>query len=246
MKIEAVIISVNYSDFLDICLSKNHMHFDNIIVVTTPEDVNTISICKNYENVLCIKTDAFFFKGAKFNKGLAINVGLKCLKYKDWVVNLDSDTVLPENFRELFVNETSDIECSYGCRRYDVPTFKEWQEIEKNQDALKDKLLYRGVGYGNFFSFNYNSSIFKKLNQESNGLPYPYWIGTVAESDWIFRNYWSDWIYDPALNDDPNQHYFKNNDRAKNPKYLKQLSFNVIHLGETGRNESARVTKIFN
>jgi hypothetical protein len=246
LKIEAVIISVNYSDFLEICLSKNYKHFDNIVVVTTPEDGKTMEICKKYENILCVKTDAFFFQGAKFNKGLAIDVGFRYLKHKDWIVNLDSDTILPDNFRELFLNEATDIECSYGARRYDVPTYKEWLEIEKDSSRLKDKTLYRGIGYGNFFCFNYNGSIFKNLNEQTQNLPYPHWIGTVAESDWIFRNYWSDWIYDPSLSDDPNLHGLENKDRPEKVKYLKQLSFNIIHLGETGRNESSRVTKLFN
>lgn len=245
MLLEAVIISVNYSDFLEINLNKNVKHFDNIIVVTSEDDVITQELCKKYKT-LCIKTNAFYLNNAKFNKGLAIDVGFSYLQHKDWVVNLDSDIILPDNFREIFLKEAKDIECSYSARRYDIQTYKEWIEVEKDPSKLNGKLLYRGIGYGNFFCFNYNSPTFQNLLKTTNGLPYPSWFPHVAESDWIFRNCWSDWIYDPQLNDDPNQHDITNNDRAKNPDKLKELSFKVIHLGQTGRNESSRITPKFN
>lgn len=244
-KIEAVIICVNYSDFLDITLNENLKHFDQIIVVTSKEDIDTQSICKKY-NATCLETNAFYLNDAKFNKGMAIDVGFSYLKYKDWVINLDADIVLPDNFRDKFLEEASDIECSYASRRYDIQTYKEWEEVKIDKNKLKNKLLYRGIGYGNFFCFNYNSKIFQNLINTTNGFPYPNWFPHVAESDWIFRNRWSDWIYDPQLNDDPNQHDITNNDRAKNPDKLKELSFKVIHLGQTGRNESSRITPKFN
>jgi Glycosyl transferase family 2 len=244
MKIEAVIICVNYSDFLEISLSKNKKHFDNIIVVTSLEDKTSEEICNKYK-VKCVKTDAFYINNAKLNKGLAINVGFSFLEHKDWVVNLDADIILPDNFRNLFFNEAKDIECSYASRRYDIQTYKEWKEIEQNPDKLYNKLLYRGIGYGNFFCFNYKSLTFQNLLTKTNNLPYPYWFPNVAESDWIFRNYWSDWIFDPKLNDCPNQHNISNNDRPSIPEKLKQLSFHVIHLGETGKNESERITPKF-
>jgi len=244
MKIEAIIICVNYSDFLEISLSKNAKHFDNIIVVSSLEDKITEEICHKY-NAKCVKTDAFYINNAKFNKGLAINVGFSFLEHRDWVINLDADIILPDNFRNLFFNEATDIECSYAARRYDVPTYQEWEEVEKDMSSLKNKLLYRGIGYGNFFCFNYRSSTFQNLLIKTNNLPYPYWFPHVAESDWIFRNYWSDWIFDPKLNDDPNQHNILHKDRAENPNKLKELSFKVIHLGQTGKNESSRVTPKF-
>jgi hypothetical protein len=244
MKIEAIIICVNYSDFLEISLSKNTKYFDNIIVVTSLQDKITEEICHKYK-VTCIKTDAFYIDNAKFNKGLAINVGFSFLEYKDWVINLDADIILPDNFRDLFFKEAVDIESSYAARRYDIPTYQEWEKVEKDISYLNNKLLYRGIGYGNFFCFNYQSSTFQSLLTKTSNLPYPYWFPHVAESDWIFRNAWSDWIYDPPLNDDPNQHNIQNNDRPINPNLLKELSFKVIHLGETGQNESSRLTSKF-
>lgn len=241
-KIEAVVICVNYSDFLKITLSKNAHNFDHIVIITSHNDNEIEKITSSYSNISLIKTDAFYYNGASFNKGLAIDVGFQSLKYKDWVVNLDADIVLPTNFKEKFLQEANDIECSYSAQRYNIETYEEWLEINKNILKLKNKLLYRGIGYGYFFCFNYKSKIFQHLLEITNGFPYPNWLPNVAESDWIFRNYWSDWVFDPPLTNDQNQHNINYNDKAQNPSKLKQLSFNVIHLGETGRNEKSRIT----
>jgi hypothetical protein len=83
-KLEAVIISVDYSDILKITLTENHHIFDNIIVVTTPKDKKTQNLCKKYENCTVILTDAFYEDGCKFNKGKGINIGYENLKYKQW------------------------------------------------------------------------------------------------------------------------------------------------------------------
>ena len=243
-QLEAVIISVNFADMLSLTLPKNKRHFDNIVVITDENDRETVNVCRD-ENVNCYSTDAFYYKGAKLNKGLAINVGFKHLKYRSWIGNLDADIILDENFREKFDSFATDIECSYSSRRYDVPTYQEWLEIERNQELLKTKKLYRGIGYGNNFFFHYRSEVFQTLIDATKGLPYPCAFNNVATSDWIFRNFWSNWIYDPPLNDDPNQHAIEHNDHAERPDDLKELPFYAIHLGETGKNESGRATPKF-
>lgn len=249
-KLEAITICVNYDDFLEITLPRNIKHFDKYYIVTTPTDTKTIQVCQKVANdnptkIHCITTDVFTWKGAKFNKGAAIDLAIQNLKYQDWVGTIDSDTLLHNTFRQDFLDFATDIECSYASRRYDVPTFNEWKEIDGNPDLIKTKRLYRGIGYGNNFFWNYRSNIFQDILERTGGWPYPNWFPHVAESDWMFRNLWSDWIYDPRLNDDPIQHELPNNDRAANPDKLKQLPFHCIHLGETGRNESSRVTRKF-
>lgn len=57
--LEAVITSVNFSDFLSICLPENKKYFDNIIVATALFDTKCIELCKQ-ENVQYITTDRFF------------------------------------------------------------------------------------------------------------------------------------------------------------------------------------------
>ena len=40
-KIEAVTVCVNYSDLLEITLDNNINHFDNVIILTSIEDLDT-------------------------------------------------------------------------------------------------------------------------------------------------------------------------------------------------------------
>ena len=243
-KLEAVIISVNFADMLSITLPKNKRHFDNIIVITDEKDKETIKVCEK-EGIDYHATGAFYHKGDKFNKGLAIDVGFRFLKHFNWVGTVDSDIILDDNFRERFLSFVNDAECSYSSRRYDVPTYQEWLEIEKNPELLKSKKLYRGIGYGNNFFFHWDSEVIKTLMRYYNGAPYPAMFDDAAVSDWTFRNFWSDWIYDPPLNDDPNQHFIEHNDHAEIPERLKELPFYAIHLGETGKNDTHRKTAKF-
>jgi hypothetical protein len=244
-KITGIIAAVNYDDLLDITLSENKKSLDQIIIITNTTDEKTKKLCEKHD-VICMQTDIFYINDSKFNRGMAYNLVFDSIKENlGWTLLMDADIVLPNNFSEEFFKVNPDKEYFYGCRRYGVDTYKEWMEVKNNPENLKKHTLFRGIGYGYFQLFNFKSEIiqnFIKNNDKYIYPPYP----TVAEGDWVFRNRWSDWIFDPQLNDAPNQHDIINNDRAENPGKLKELSFKVIHLGQTGRNESSRITPKFN
>lgn len=241
-KITSIIAAVNYDDLLDITLTQNKHNFDEVIIITDNKDLKTQELTKKH-NVKCYTTDIFYINNSKFNRGMAYNAILEELKEKlDWVLLMDADIVLPKNFRDLFLNLNPDKECFYGCRRYDVQTYEEWIKIKESPELLKDYLLYRGIGYGYFQLFNFNSRIIQNFIENKNIIIYPPYP-TVAEGDWKFRNYWGDYIYDPCPINDPDFHHLKNNDYATN--FLKELPFEVIHLGVAGVNEYSRKTKRF-
>ena len=50
-KVIAALVSVNYSDFLELVLPFNTKIFDTIYVITTKEDKKCIDICSKYNNV---------------------------------------------------------------------------------------------------------------------------------------------------------------------------------------------------
>ena len=50
-KLIAALVSVNYSDFLELVLPFNTKIFDTIYVITTKEDEECIDICSQYDNV---------------------------------------------------------------------------------------------------------------------------------------------------------------------------------------------------
>lgn len=81
MWLECIMVCVDYGDFLDITLGNNKKHFDKIVVVTTQKDKETQNVCKKH-GVTSIITNRLYEDGANFNKGKAINDGLKHLSKK--------------------------------------------------------------------------------------------------------------------------------------------------------------------
>ena len=112
--LEAVTVCVNYSQFLEIAIS-NKKHFDKWFIVTTKEDSATIELCKK-NNLECVLTERLHENGDPFNKGKAINDGLIAMTKKDWIIHIDADTILPDNFREIFLYNNLINKNIYTCK----------------------------------------------------------------------------------------------------------------------------------
>lgn len=237
-KIEAIIACVNYSDFLKITLEKNLKQFDNIIVITSESDLLTQELCKKLNCELLV-TDVFYANDKKFNRGAAINLAFNILKYKDWIVNMDADILLPENFINQFKEENMDREYFYGSRRVDFPTPKDWNDFNSGIRDISEYVCYRGSGYGYFQLFNYNSSTFQELNRRTSRNPYPNWLNSVAEADSIYKNYWGDRVC-------PLNHGNHSIDVGDYDVGLyKELSQRCYHLGQHGINHTGRISEEF-
>jgi hypothetical protein len=252
MRIDAIIQSTGYHDMLSITLPINKIHFNNVIVYTKIGDEQTKAVCRK-ENVICVETDKFTKNNSKFNRGAVYNQSFIDLFHNyaaiqgqpDWICIIDSDIILPSNFRESFQNENPDIEYFYGARRYNVETQEQWNEVKKDINYLKKLTLYRGYGYGYLQIFNVKSKVFSELCKNTNWNPYLEWHdGSMA--DWVFRNAWGDhpWNPQPLPPDNILDH------TAPEPcdpptGFLKKLSFNVIHIGITGINSTGRNTPIW-
>lgn len=99
LKLNAVTICVDYGDFL-IHAVQNKVCFDRWMIVTVPQDEETIQICKDHDLEYCF-SDRLLTDGG-FHKGKAINDGLEELKSDGWVCNIDSDTLLmAESFNQI-------------------------------------------------------------------------------------------------------------------------------------------------
>ena len=157
-KIELIAVCKGYSDFLEITLPSNKKHFDNTTIVTSADDADTQNLCKKY-NVNFVIYDGFYKNNAKFNFGGARGFGLRNLKFKDWVVFLDSDIVMPGNFRELLDIDNADINKFYGSYRRFIPTYKDYHDLI---NKVKDKEAFKaieGSGCGFFQCVNLNSDV---------------------------------------------------------------------------------------
>lgn len=116
MTIDAITVSIDYSDYLEQIVS-NRDKFDRWLIVTHWSDKKTIEICKKYElEYIC--SAEIYADGACFAKSRAINEGIRYLDPKDWLCVLDSDTLLPEDFTAVVKSQTLDREAIYGSFRY--------------------------------------------------------------------------------------------------------------------------------
>lgn len=131
MRIEAVTVCVDYSDFFGETLKQNRGLIDHWVVVTRPEDVNTIELCRKW-NLQCITSSEFGRDGQPFNKGRGIALGLAHLATSDWVLHLDADVVLPPQTRQMLEVADLDKTCLYGIDRINVTSWDEWQAMLKS------------------------------------------------------------------------------------------------------------------
>jgi hypothetical protein len=222
MKLEAITICVNYSDYLERIIPYNINYFDKWVIVTTYEDEDTLRIC-NKHDIWCVRTNAFNDPGEtrdnsenKFNKGSAINKGLKHLDKDGWVIHFDADIIIPFDIKKKLKDLNK--EYLYGCYRYrcpDMKTLKYYKETG-NVDKFEFKEHWLDVGVGFFQLFNPECEALK------GWVEYPSQYAHAGKSDRIFSRKW-----------DKNTH-------------LKCLD-NVIHLehGGYGENWEGRTTKRF-
>ena len=117
MLLEAVIVCVDYADFLAITLPYTLPLVDSVVVVTTPADKLTQRLCAKY-SVRCLETDVFYRdQGTKFNKARGINHGLNHCQRRDWLIHMDADVVLPMRTRHFLQNAELQKDCIYGSDR---------------------------------------------------------------------------------------------------------------------------------
>ena len=142
LTLDLIIASVNYADFLEITLPLNKKHFNKIVILTTPEDLETQKICKE-NSVECFVTEKFKYNGATFDRGSAFNEAVSFYKFTDFLLHLDGDIVLPDNFKELIIKSNLDPEMFYGSQRIFIPTYEEWVAYTEERLDLKKMLEAR-------------------------------------------------------------------------------------------------------
>jgi GTP:adenosylcobinamide-phosphate guanylyltransferase len=171
MKLEAVIVCVNYSDFLIHTLPQNKQHFDKVVVVTDMHDKETKNVCE-YHHVECIQTNVFYNNGDNFNKGKGINEGLKRLGMDGWVVQLDADIYLPPLTRMILNNCEKNggfnVKSIYGIDRMMCPDYNSWIDFMENP-----KLTHEGWVYvhTNIFPLGVRIAKFHTSESETGYLP---------------------------------------------------------------------------
>lgn len=118
MKLEAVTVCVDFSEWLEGCLG-NQDKLDRWVIVTHHSDIDTIRLCESHD-LEYVLSKRVFANDVWFAKGCAINEGLETLDRDGWLMSLDADLVLPQDFREVVEQEVVDEQTLYGSYRYDA------------------------------------------------------------------------------------------------------------------------------
>jgi GT2 family glycosyltransferase len=117
-----VVTSVHMSDYLAKTLPVNRDLFEIFVVVTSSTDLETHAVCREHD-VRIITYDDFRGGGARFNKSGAIRYAQQVLhaQYPDmWILLMDTDIILPENFVAIASARLRDKTALYGMPRLDV------------------------------------------------------------------------------------------------------------------------------
>ena len=236
MKIEGVIICVDYSDFLSETLSSNRSLFDKLVVVTSLTDQKTKTLCDFY-NVECVQTDVFYKGAAPINKGLGINEGLKKLDKDGWVIHLDADIYLPTLTRNILEMIELDPNKIYGVDRMMCPTYEAWRQFKENPKLTHEGWIYihptifpMGVRVAAYMDHGYFPIGFFQLWHPSTSKVIFYPEGEVAadRSDVVHCKQWS------------------RGQRELIPEIIAiHLDSEDLDLKEMGKNWNGRKTKLF-
>jgi GR25 family glycosyltransferase involved in LPS biosynthesis len=167
-KLDVVIVSVNYNDYLKISLENNTKIFDNITVVTSEDDIECQEICKTYD-VNCIVCDDILKDGI-INKSIGLNKGMNSLNNPDWILILDADIIVSNKIE----TQNLDYKNLYTNSRWIIEDIILYNEYKSGNKQLSDFKFEKDKGIGFFQLFNWRS---KKSYPDSN------W-GRYSESTW--------------------------------------------------------------
>lgn len=118
-RLHALTVSVDYGDRLAEELTHNRRYFDSYTVVTIARDTETQEVCAKHD-VRVVLTDKLYLNGSKFDKGAAINDGLRLLYEEhpgDWIIHLDADMIMPAHLAAKLCETDLQADAIHGMRR---------------------------------------------------------------------------------------------------------------------------------
>lgn len=196
-RIEAITVCVGYADFLEQIIPHNLPHFDRWIVVTSANDENTRKVCRKY-SIDCLTSEEHLRGNSDFCKGRMIEIGLRMLSDDSWILHLDSDIVLPCDFKQVLQEADLNETCIYGCDRLNIVGWDNWQKVKnsglwcrKNPWMLEMERPYTTVGarvanYKHGYTPIGYFQLWHCHDSHWNGFPskrYPHNHGSAARTD---------------------------------------------------------------
>lgn len=143
--VTAVTVCVEFGDILGMTIPLNRHHFERVLVVTHPEDEETIETAKLHQCQVLL-TEIFYARGAKFNKWAALQQGIDFLNHDGWMLIMDSDIVIPRQpERQL----TPEKDCLYTPRRKDCQILR--NGVPKEQHWKRYKYVRHNEEFAGYF-----------------------------------------------------------------------------------------------
>ncbi len=93
----AIIVSVDYTDLLSLTLPYNRHHFNRVMIVTSVQDYGNVQPVAEKHNCDVYETNSFYDHGATFNKWLALEQGLDELGRRGFICVMDADILWPKD-----------------------------------------------------------------------------------------------------------------------------------------------------
>lgn len=94
--LRALIVSVDYHDYLELTLPHQRRFFSKVYVVTSSADKASAEVARRHGAEVLV-TDLFFEPGAVFNKWRALEYALDQLGRFGWLCLLDADILWPQS-----------------------------------------------------------------------------------------------------------------------------------------------------
>lgn len=131
----AILVCVDYADYLSITLPRNRHHFEQVMIVSTSDDHETAAVADACDTRL-FQTNAFYDDGAKFNKWKALEQGLDALGREGWLCIMDADVLWPQVLPgQAF--ETGKLYTPFRRMMVDmsrpIPEEADWRQLQRHQ-----------------------------------------------------------------------------------------------------------------
>ena len=159
-KLIGISVSTNYAKILPYVLKANLDSLDAWVVVTSPDDNETLSQLAGLENITLLFWDPHT-KVRKFDLGGGIRKAQEYAytKYPNsWYLRLDSDICLPQGFRKtLKTIAPFDIETIYGAPRIEFGSLRDYED-QKNGLIEAEEMAVLGYFQLYFLPLKYRHS----------------------------------------------------------------------------------------
>lgn len=138
---KAILVCVDYSDYLSLTLPYNCHHFSEIMVITTPADRQTQETVASVSNAKIFCTNSFYDNGAYFNKWKALEQGLDALGRDGIICIMDADIFWPKQIPEWSIQKgnlyTPFRRMGNIIDQFTVPAENEWIKYRRHR-IVKD------------------------------------------------------------------------------------------------------------